>query len=76
MDGTTGSADTNQRRDSVPSVQRGIPDDHPVLQAFRRAPVVPGRASDEEREVFATAANGPWIPHEELMAEIEARRPR
>lgn len=49
-----------------------VGDDHPVVQAFARAPVVPGRASDEERAAVAAAASGPWIPHEEVMARLNA----
>lgn len=32
--------------------KRAVPSDHPALEAFRRAPVVPGRASDEERRAL------------------------
>jgi hypothetical protein len=29
-----------------------MPSDHPAFEALRRAPVVPGRASDEERRAL------------------------
>jgi hypothetical protein len=46
----------------------------PVLRAFRLAPMVSDeKISDEEREAVAAGAAGPFIPHEEVMAEIRRR---
>ncbi|KYF65666.1 hypothetical protein BE11_49405 [Sorangium cellulosum] len=49
-------------------------DEDPVMRAFRLAPVVyDEQISDEEREAVAAGAAGPFIPHEEVMAEIRRR---
>ncbi|WP_437996452.1 hypothetical protein WMF26_36130 [Sorangium sp. So ce185] len=61
------------RRDSAaPAMAPDLGDEEdPVLRAFRLAPVVyDEQISDEEREAVAAAADGPWIPHEEVVAEI------
>ncbi|HTN91948.1 MAG TPA: hypothetical protein VL242_50110 [Sorangium sp.] len=51
-----------------------IDEGDPVLRAFRLAPVVyDEQISDEEREAVAAAAGDPWIPGEEVTAEIRRR---
>ncbi|KYF69098.1 hypothetical protein [Sorangium cellulosum] len=40
------------------------------------APVVESDTiTDEERDALAKAADGTWIPHEKVVAEVSARRP-
>jgi hypothetical protein len=47
---------------------------HRVAMAFERAPVVPGKVTDEERAAVEAAAGSPWAPltREELMTAIAA----
>jgi hypothetical protein len=54
------------------------PSDHPAFEAFRRAPVVTGRASDEERAALAhdpvwqAIVNAPIDDEPEIEEEIAA----
>lgn len=51
----------------------------PVIDAVQRAPAIP--ATEHERAKIAEArkeiaSGAEWIPHEEMLARIEARRRR
>ncbi|AUX41129.1 uncharacterized protein SOCE26_025350 [Sorangium cellulosum] len=51
-------------------------EEDPVMRAFRLAPLDDEPETEEERAAMADGANGPWIPHEEVVAMLHARRPR
>ncbi|WP_437841669.1 hypothetical protein [Sorangium sp. So ce1153] len=47
-----------------------------MMRAFRLAPIDDEPETEEERAAMAAGADGPWIPHEDVVAMLEARRPR
>jgi len=62
-------------RDSAAPVLQDLDDEDPVDRAFRLAPLDDEPETEEERAAMA-AAPVRWIPHAEVLAELEARRPR
>jgi hypothetical protein len=62
------------RQSSAAAVGRpAIPEDDPVWQAVLRAPVDDEPLTAAELEAMAEGTEGPWIPHEEVTAEIRKR---
>lgn len=66
------------RDSSAAAVLPKIDEEDPIERACRLAPIrYDEQITDEEREAMAeAAASGQWIPHAEVVAELEKRRPR
>lgn len=48
----------------------------PVWQAIMNAPIDDEPDTEEELAAMEAGKNGPFIPHEEVVARLDARRPR
>lgn len=61
--------------DFAVNARRAIPEDDPVWQAVLRAPVSTEPETEEERRAVEEAKrSGRWVPHEEVMAIVAAKR--
>ena len=77
MDGRTRSAATGPRRDRAPSVRRAIPENDPLWQAVKRAPVYDGPVPEQElMDVEAALASGHFTDGATVTREIESRKSR
>jgi hypothetical protein len=61
-------------RDSSAAALQAPEDEDPVERAFRLAPVVHEKITDEERAAMVDGTSKPRIPHAPVMAEFGVRR--